>query len=127
MNRLALLAILPLLLSGASPQENTLGEASRYRILYAGKPGDPREAQFVELLKSRFTHVKSIDLNQLSSASAKDFDVIVADWTRRYGGKGEFKSDRQPRLALNGDFAKPIVMIGAVGGEIQQHTKLDWL
>ncbi len=125
--RLAILAALLVAASAAPPQESPLGEAAKCRILYAGKPGDVREQRFVKLLKSHFARVDSIDLSHLSADKAADYDVVVADWSRRYGKSGGFTSGSGPSANLNADFSKPIIMIGAVGGEIQRHTKLDWL
>lgn len=126
MLKAALLAAILLLAPATPRQDNPLGDAAKYKILYAGKTGDVRENRFVKLLKAHFAHVDSIDASALSPGKAAAYDVIVADWQRRYDRGGGF-SDAGFSVSLPGDFSKPIVMIGAVGGEIQRHTKLDWL
>jgi hypothetical protein len=118
-----LLALAPIC---APPQDGEMGEARKYRILYAGLKGDAREERFVKLLKERFDKVDSIGLQSLSAEAANGYDVVVADWGRRYKGKG-FSSENSPKLQLSPNFARPIVMIGAVAGEIQRRTKINWL
>jgi hypothetical protein len=125
MVRIALLFAVLIAGPAARPQENALGEAAEYRILYAGKSRNVREERFLKLLKSHFARVDTIDLTQLTPLKARDYDVVIADWERRYKG-GVFKNEPYG-LQLDATFSKPIVMIGAVGGEIQRHTKLDWL
>lgn len=119
----AVLAIAPVL---AFPQADEMGEARKYKILYAGLQGDPREERFVKLLKERFDKVDSIGLQSLSAEAANGYDVVVADWGRRYKGKG-FSSENSPKLQLSNNFSRPIVMIGAVAGEIQRRSKINWL
>lgn len=127
--RLSLLLALLVLTPAASPvrpsPQDSLGEAAKFKILYAGKKGDPREKRFAAFLKERFDQVDTMDLEKLTAAAAAPYDVVVADWGRRYGRAGDL--ERGPKLQLGSDFSKPIVMIGAVGGEIQRHTKFDWL
>jgi hypothetical protein len=125
MSRFAVLLLLPVLLGSAQDQEE-MGEAAKLKILYAGKPCDVREERFLKLLRSHFLKVDAISLWELSPAKAGGYDVVVADWGRRYK-RGGFSSEEGHRFQLSPDFVKPVVMIGAVGGEIQHHTKLDWL
>ena len=125
MIRLTLLAALATLTPPAQ-QEFPLGGAAQYKILYAGKPGDVREKRFVALLKTHFAKVDSISLSELNADKAAPYDVIIADWSRRYTKDSGFHG-RGAGANLPQEFSKPIIMIGAVGGEIQRHTKLDWL
>ena len=112
--------------SPAQDQYNDLGEANRYSILYAGHPGGEREAAFVEFLKSWFSRVDTISLPELKPGSAEAYDVVVADWTRLQGKDG-FQSSNRPRGNLTKAFDKPVILIGAVAGEVQRHSKINWL
>jgi len=122
--RLALLLFLAPIC--APPQDDEMGEARKFKILYAGQTGDDREDRFVKLLRERFDKVDSISLQKLSAEAANGYDVVVADWGRRYKGKG-FSADKAPRAKLSPNFSRPIVMIGAVAGEIQHWSKINWL
>jgi hypothetical protein len=109
------------------PDRAQLGAASELRILYAGKPGDPRETRFVGFLGQWFAKVDSIDLESLTQDAAKGYDVVVADWTRLYvDGKANLSL---PKHELRDDYSKPTILIGAVGGSITRTcgSKLDWL
>ena len=105
------------------PQD--LGPAAEYKILFAGDKEGPREIPFVELLRRHFKKVDSIPLKELNPKTAAPYDVVIADWKRRYVD-GKYASARPP-CALEKTFSKPIIMIGAVAGDIQHDSKLDWL
>lgn len=100
-------------------------------ILYAGFPGGDREKDFVAFLREHFAKVEATNLETLSMEKAKPFDVVVADWKPRYkyvdGRAKEFDSGSGQHFSLSKDFTKPIVMIGAVGGEIARWSKIGWL
>lgn len=120
-------------LAGAQdgPKED-LGPAGEYRILYAGAPGGEREQAFLELLRPWFARVDAIDLAELNATSAAPYDVVIADWSRRYSPEGGFASASgsdfpSSRGRIGDDFTKPIVMVGAVAGEVQRRSKIDWL
>jgi len=115
-----LLAIAPLC---APPQDKEMGEARKYKILFAGKRGSEREKRFIQLLLPKFGRVDAISLEQLDARSAAPYDVVVADWERRYAHGGY--QEKKPRLKLDENFSKPIVMIGAIAGEIQKRSKID--
>ncbi|TAH37394.1 MAG: hypothetical protein EYC70_10520 [Planctomycetota bacterium] len=102
-----------------------LGAAKDFVILYAGDPATERAKAFTQFLQSSFRKVDTIELKDLSQQSAAPYDVVVADWHRMYGEE-EMQIDI-PHVELDPGFSKPIVMIGAVGGSIQHHTKIGWL
>ena len=105
----------------------SLRPSRKLAVLYAGHPESPRAAAYVGFLREWFARVDQIDLEKLNVAAAQDYDVVVADWKRRYGGKGGYDSDSGHRATIGSDFTKPIVMIGAVGGELARDGKIGWL
>ena len=71
--------------------------------------------------------VEAIALKDLDEERAAKFDVVVADWHRRYGEAG-YQGGEGHGLKLGRDFKRPVVMIGAVGGElVRDWSKLNWL
>ncbi len=78
------------------------------RILYAGKAGSDREADFVDFLKQQFRQVDTIGLPRLSTEEAARADVVLLDWD----GDG-FKA---PAPKLPKTYARPTVTIGVAGG-----------
>ena len=119
------LAFLVLLAAGP-PQgaKEGLGDAKKYRILLAVKRGSEREARFGQFLSKHFAKVDSISLEQLNSKTAEKYDVVIADWERRYA-HGGFQ-EKKPKIRLDAEFSKPVIMIGIVGSELQRHTKIQW-
>lgn len=114
--------------AAAAQTREELGEHSRLAILYAGDHGSAREKAFVEFLRPLFAKVDAIDLANLDPKSAAAYDVVIADWKRRYP-RAEGQGFESAPGSLTAEFTKPIVMIGAVGGEITRglRPKLDWL
>ena len=110
--------------SSAEP-EKSVPELAQLSVLYAGDPQSDRSKHFVEFLTPWFKKVGNISLSDLSQSAAKDYDVVVADWKRRYVD-GSYKRDPHG-LKLPETFSKPVIMLGAVGGEIARQTKIDWL
>ncbi len=86
------------------------------RVLYAGKPGSAREADFVAFLRQHFRQVSTGTLAGFDAKQAADVDVILLD----YDGDG-FKA---PRPRLPADYARPTVTIGVVGGLLCLPLKL---
>lgn len=103
-----------------------LGPAKETKVLYAGVLDTPRARVFTEFLKANFTHVETLDVTALNAAAAQPFDVVVCDGKRVYPMKPA-DGLNLPQCSLGPDFSKPIVMIGAMGGTVQHHTKIDWL
>ncbi len=101
------------------------------KILYAGDLDSPHSAHWMEFLAREFEHVESTSLDRLSNSKASSFDVVVADWKRRYvpnaDGKIAFDGQGGHGYSLPDDFAKPVIMLGAVGGEIVRGSKIGWL
>jgi hypothetical protein len=115
-----------------SPQEITQQSRQTLAVLYAGCPNTEREKTFVEFLRANFTKVESTSLEGLTLEQAKPFDVVVADWKSRYkrgpdGRASEYDGGSGHSKQLPKDFTKPVVMIGAVGGEIAPWSKIGWL
>ena len=121
---LPLLPLVAFALAQTPPQES-LGPAKALKVLYAGAPGAERTAHFMEFLKPWFAQVDSVGLAQLNSRSAAAYDVVIADWKRQY--KDGNPEDFDAPAVLNAAFTKPVIMLGAVAGTIQRHSKIDWL
>ena len=100
------------------------------RVLYAGWPGGSREKAFEPFLKQWFDHVGVIDLEQLSVATAKDYDVVIADWCSQYGNDGYPKRENSlfsPKVELGDDFTRPVIAMDYVSTALRGQHKLDWL
>lgn len=100
-------------------------------VLYAGDPELERARDWSEFLRENFARTKTILLDDLSDAAAAEFDVVVADWRSRGPAKSGNPSDREPqggdsRAWLPRGFTRPVVAIGAVGGELGRSVKLHW-
>ena len=117
-------------------QDLTAADAAAWRphrataVLYAGWPGGSRERAFVPFLKQHFDQVGVIDLEKLSVATAKDFDVVIADWCSQYGNDGYPKRENSlysPKVKLGDDFTRPIIAMDYVSSRIRGEHKLDWL
>lgn len=126
------LALVPGLSAGSMPpQETSHDPVQPLSVLYAGSLSTARAKAFAQWLAQRFTRVESVELASLTQARARDFDVVVADWKRRYvkgaDGRVEFDPHVQQPYELPADFEKPVVMIGPVAGEIAPETKIGWL
>ena len=104
-----------------------LGEHRALKVLYAGVEGTPRFDAFTEFLRAQFDGFAAIDATKLDAAAAAPFDVVVVDGKRLYPMDPQKPSIDQVECSLPVDFSKPIVMLGAMGGHVQRHTKLDWL
>ena len=125
-----LVAVSALLLAAPAPRAPQDAKQP-LAVLYAGAPDGEREKAFVAFLQQHFAKVGTVGLEQLTPEAAAPYDVVVADWKRRYvpqaNGKVEFDSNAGHRYALPRGFTKPIVMLGAVGGEIAPWSKIGWL
>ena len=100
------------------------------KVLYAGWPGGSREAAFRAFLERHFDHTSVIDLAKLTPATAKGFDVVIADWCSQYGKDGYSK--REDRLFsapidLPDDFDVPVIAMDYVSTNLRSQRKLDWL
>jgi hypothetical protein len=111
-------------------------EPIKLSVLYAGNPGTDRAKDFQSFLEAHVTGVKVTNFGKFEEAEAKDFDVVLFDWTSIYlrdkKGKidGNTEGARSPRLPkISRDFAKPSILIGAAGGLLGRslHLKIGWL
>jgi hypothetical protein len=124
-----------LLLASAATQtpdadRTAWAEHRAMRVLYAGWPGGSREKAFEAFLKQWFDKVGILDLEKLTMATAKDWDVVVADWCSQYGNDGYPKRENSlysPKIDLDDSFTKPIVAMDYVSTALRSRFKLDWL
>ncbi|HZN62423.1 MAG TPA: hypothetical protein VFC90_08475 [Planctomycetota bacterium] len=123
--RLAGLLSLLLLFPAAqsAKDKEAMGDAKKLKILLACKRGSDREARFGQFLARYFGKVVPISLELLTEKTAEGYDVVVADWERRYA-HGDFQDHKKPKLRIPDGFSKPVIMVGMVGGEVQRHTKI---
>lgn len=100
------------------------------KVLYAGSPGGTREAAFRAFLERHFDRASVLDLAQLSPATAKGFDVVIADWTSQYGNDGYAKREGSPLtgpVKLDDAFDVPVIAMDYVSTNLRSQRKLDWL
>lgn len=102
-----------------------LGPAKKLRVMYAGATDLDRGQAFLGLLRAGFSQVDAIDLKSLNASAAASYDVVVADWKRRWGPDGVIIDYDWPELHLGFEFTKPVVLIASGGRSIQQHTKFE--
>jgi hypothetical protein len=100
-------------------------------ILYAGAPGTTRELDWLAFLRANFDRVESVSLRDLDAHEAQDFDVVVADWSWRSSrDAAPIPMDHGEGLRgyrLDEPIRTPIVMVGGIGGELDEKTKLRGL
>jgi hypothetical protein len=124
-----------LLLASAATQtpdadQKAWAEHRATRVLYAGWPGGSREKVFEAFLKQWFDKVGVIDLEQLSMATAKEWDVVIADWCSQYGNDGYQKRENSlfsPKIEIDDGFTKPIIAMDYVSSSLRNRGKLVWL
>lgn len=122
--------VVPLLFATAKVGEvetEELGEHRALRVLYAGVEGTPRFEAFAAFLRAHFDGAATIDVTKLGAEAMEAADVVVIDGRRLYPMDPERPSLDLPAADVSSDCTKPIVVIGAMGGRVQHHTKLDWL
>lgn len=113
--------------AGPPPPPYPLGEHRALKVLYAGVAGTPRYEAFAAFLLAQFDGGHAIDVAKLDVAAAAAFDVVVIDGKRLYPMDPDAPSLDQAHCSVGADWSKPTVMLGAMGGQVQRHTKLDWL
>jgi hypothetical protein len=134
MNRSWLAAVAAALMFLGGPA--TAAEPLRLKVLYAGNPGSTRARDFITFLEKHFVKVGTSDFRKFKEEEARDYDVVLFDWTSIYPRNKEGKIDNKagsielpsgPRLSA--DFAKPTVLIGAAGGQVagSRQLKINWL
>ena len=116
-----ILSVLLLGLVALSPAQAKLDLS----VLYAGDPG-PRTAEWLTFLRAHVSAANAIDRGKLTSATAKDADVVIIDGETPYKESG-IKIPRGAKLTR--DFTKPTILMGAAGGSTlgALDIKLDWL
>jgi hypothetical protein len=111
-------------------------EPMNLRVLYAGNSGSDRAKDFVSFLEKHFSKVRTVDFGKFQEADAKDYDVVLFDWTSIYPRNKEGKIDNSvgnitmpPGPRLSPEFAKPTILIGAAGGQVAgtRQLKINWL
>jgi len=80
----------------------------------------------MEFLEPWFVRVDAISLEELDAKSAAPYDVVIADWKRQYKN-GMPQDGVEAPVALGASFTKPMIMLGAIAGSLQHHSKIDWL
>jgi hypothetical protein len=113
-----------------SPDDPAWAPHRALRILYAGSPGGHREKVFAEFLGRWFDGSGTIPLEELSMATAADYDVVIVDWVSQYGNDGYPARDNSlfsAPIRLAPDFTRPIVAMTYVGTQVRPGQKLDWL
>jgi hypothetical protein len=100
------------------------------RVLYAGSAGGHRERVFGAFLAEHFDTSGAIPLEELSVATAREYDVVIVDWKSLYGcdgygerGNGLFSAP----IELGPEFTKPFIALTYVGTQVRRDYKLDWL
>lgn len=100
------------------------------KVLYAGWPDGSREKAFAEFLEQWFDTVGILDLAKLTVETARDYDLVIADWGSQYGNDGYPKRDNSLFSApakLGDDFTKPVIAMDYVASHLRGGHKLDWL
>jgi hypothetical protein len=113
-------------------------DKAKLKVLYAGNLESPRGKDFLSFLEKSFAKAGSVQLGKFEEDAAKDYDVVIFDWTSIYprdkDGKisydkngGGFSSPPAPRLSQK--FNRASILIGAAGGQISGplQLKIDWL
>jgi hypothetical protein len=100
-------------------------------VLYAGDTQHERAQHWLAFLREHFTRVGSVFLNDLSHEAAASYDVVLIDWRPRLLAKGANPAEREPqgsslRAWLPVGFTRPVVAIGATGGELGPQHKFEW-
>ena len=114
----------------AAPPDPAWAPHRSTRVLYAGWPDGSREKVFQDFLKQWFDHVAVISLEKLTVETAKDHDVVIADWCSQYGNDGYPKREGSldtPRVSLGDDFTRPVIAMDYVSSSLRPRHKLDWL
>ena len=124
------LSLAPVRAQEAAPPDVTWATHRATRVLYAGWPDGSREKAFQAFLKQWFDHVSVISLEKLTMDTAKDHDVVIADWCSQYGNDGYPKRENSlftPKAKLGADFTKPVIAMDYVSSRVRAEHKLDWL
>jgi hypothetical protein len=86
------------------------------KILYAGRPGSDREADFVAFLQQQFDVVRTGNLETLREADLQGFDVTLLDWD------GNVFAGPCPQFSES--FSRPVITLGVHGSMICSRLQL---
>jgi len=122
----ASLLLSPALLAPGSDPRSPDHPIQPLKVLFAGEKGTPREAAFVSFLGQQFAKVESIDASELTTARARDCDVVVAD------GRVDLKDNHIvsfgcAKIDFAPDWTKPTILVGPTGGRVEKISKIGWL
>jgi hypothetical protein len=98
-------------------------------VLYAGKEGGHREKEFGAFLKKWFDKSATIPFEDLSMATAENFDVVIVDWVSQYSNDGYTPRTNRlfsPPKTLGPKFTKPMISMTYVSTRVRSGYKLDW-
>jgi hypothetical protein len=124
------LCLAPAIAQGTASPDPAWAPHRSTRVLFAGWPGGSREKVFESFLKQWFDKVGVIDLDKLTVDTAKDYDVVIADWCSQYGMDGYQKREQSlfaPKVKLGADFTRPVIAMDYVSSRVRGGYKLDWL
>ena len=138
MRTLIAVCLLTLLLACPAAWSAPDHERQNLDILYAGKPGSERMADFKQFLSEHFERVETTSLETFTAEQADDYDVVVFDWVGVYRRTADGNIDRDnfgldtPRTPeLPADYDKPTVLVGVLAAQFGQNPKnklkFDWL
>ena len=119
----ALLGLAPQQPQPASP---TAPKKLPVSVLYSGEAGSPREAAFLDFLRTRFEKVGSIPSGELLQSRGDGYDVVIADGTTDLVGE-RLQMKGCTKLAFPADWTKPTVLIASAGRAVEKTTKIGWL
>jgi hypothetical protein len=96
------------------------------RVLYAGRPGDARTAEFVAFLGQHFTKVGEASYSDFEPKMADGYDVVLFDAAREPVPN---RIGLPPKPKLPPDYDRASVLIGGAGVMAVEpfKPKLDWL
>jgi hypothetical protein len=119
------LSFAALLLTPQEPQTATPVKLP-VSVLYSGEAGSPREALFLDFLRSRFAKVASIPSGELLQSRGEGFDVVIADGTTDLVDD-RLKMQGCTKLDFPADWTRPTVLIASTGKAVEKTTKIGWL
>jgi len=97
------------------------------RVLYAGRPGDARTAEFVAFLGQHFTKVGEVSYSDFEPKTADGYDVVIFDAASKRTTPNSLGLPKRPKLPP--DYDRASVLIGGAGvmAVMPLQPKLDWL
>ena len=90
------------------------------RVLYVGAAKKERAGEFEKLLRTHFAQVKMADRVGFDTATAKDADVVVFDWSQ---SDSNLESTELPFGRLE-DWTKPTLLLNHAGLLVAQRWQV---